>query len=92
LAEDLIARFKGLFQFSEQIPISDRTASTVAIVNNVKVEAFPSYHVGTMRGLDNVKFILSDETDYYMKRRSLSLTMFVESRAILRHFVGLAFA
>src|ERR671923_2886813 len=63
LAEDLIARFKGLFK--ENLQNDQRTQSTVAIVNNVKVEAFPSHHVDTMRGLDNVKFILSDETDYY---------------------------
>jgi late competence protein required for DNA uptake (superfamily II DNA/RNA helicase) len=65
LAEDLLARFKGLFTRVENNSASDRTASTVAFLNGVKVEAFPSHHVDTMRGLDNVKFILSDETDYY---------------------------
>jgi hypothetical protein len=60
LAEDLIARFKGLFSFDELVRHNGRTASTVAIVNGVKVEAFPSHHVDAMRGLDNVKFILSD--------------------------------
>src|SRR5215207_5750807 len=39
LAEDLIARFKGLFSQITENLISDRTASTVAIVNGVKVEA-----------------------------------------------------
>jgi hypothetical protein len=29
------------------------------------VEAFPSHHVDTMRGLDNVKLIMSDESDFY---------------------------
>jgi hypothetical protein len=38
LAEDLIARFKGLFR--EIFAQNDRTQSTVAIVNGVKVEAF----------------------------------------------------
>jgi hypothetical protein len=56
LAEDLIARFKALFQ--NKYFESDRTQSTVAFLNGVKVEAFPSHHVDTMRGLDNVKFIL----------------------------------
>ena len=32
----------------------------VAFLNGVKVEAFPSHHVDTMRGLDNVRFIMSD--------------------------------
>lgn len=53
LAEDLIARFKALFT-GVNFPSFDRTQSTVAIVNGVKVEAFPSHHVDTMRGLDNV--------------------------------------
>jgi hypothetical protein len=63
LAEDLIARFKGLFW--KNFAQNDRTASTVAFLNGVKVEAFPSHHVDTMRGLDNVKFIMSDESDFY---------------------------
>jgi hypothetical protein len=46
LAEDLIARFKALFGSQKE-----RTQSTVAIVNGVRVEAFPSHHVDTMRGL-----------------------------------------
>jgi hypothetical protein len=31
----------------------------------VKVEAFPSHHVDTMLGLDNLRFIMSDESDFY---------------------------
>jgi hypothetical protein len=82
LAEDLIARFKGLFTKDNYIIGSDRTASTVAIVNNVKVEAFPSHHVDTMRGLDNVKFILSDETDYYPPFQQQ------EVRAVMEGYIG----
>jgi hypothetical protein len=59
----LIARFKGLFV--PQSGTYDRTQSTVAFLNGVKVEAFPSYHTSAMRGLDKVKFIISDESDYY---------------------------
>jgi hypothetical protein len=62
-AEDLIARFKALFGDLQKE--KERTQSTVVIVNGVRVEAFPSHHEGTMRGLTNVKFILSDETDFY---------------------------
>jgi hypothetical protein len=62
LAEDLIARFKGLF--GTHVP-NDRTSSTVALLNGVKVEAFPSHHVDTMRGLTDVKWMLSDESDMY---------------------------
>jgi hypothetical protein len=49
LAEDLIARFKGLLK--KDLQNDQRTQSTVSIVNNVKVEAFPSHHIDTMRGL-----------------------------------------
>jgi flagellar basal body rod protein FlgC len=60
----------------------DRTQSTVAIINGVKVEAFPSHHVDTMRGLDNVKFILSDETDYYPPFQQ------TEVRAVMEGYIG----
>jgi hypothetical protein len=82
LAEDLIARFKGLL--AELMPLNhnDRTASTVAFLNGVKVEAFPSHHVDTMRGLDNVKFILSDETDYYPTFQQK------EVRAVMEGYIG----
>jgi hypothetical protein len=62
LAEDLIARVKGLLR--ENL-VNDRTQSTVVYLNGVRVEAFPSHHVDTMRGLTDVKFILSDESDMY---------------------------
>jgi hypothetical protein len=77
LAEDLIARFKALFGNQK-----DRTQSTVAIVNGVKVEAFPSHHVDTMRGLTNVKFILSDETDFYPPFQQK------EVRAVMEGYIG----
>jgi hypothetical protein len=60
----------------------DRTQSTVAIVNGVKVEAFPSHHVDTMRGLTNVKFILSDETDFYPPFQQK------EVRAVMEGYIG----
>ena len=77
LAEDLIARFKALFGNQK-----DRTQGTVAIVNGVKVEAFPSHHVDTMRGLTNVKFILSDETDFYPPFQQK------EVRAVMEGYIG----
>jgi hypothetical protein len=84
LAEDLIARFKALFTKAkaEVLPLNDRTASTTAIINNIKIEAFPSHHVDTMRGLDNVKFILSDETDYYPSFQQQ------EVRAVMEGYIG----
>jgi late competence protein required for DNA uptake (superfamily II DNA/RNA helicase) len=81
LAEDLIARFKGLFR-EENSSLNDRTQSSVAFLNGVKVEAFPSHHVDTMRGLDNVKFIISDESDYY------PLFQQKEVRAVMEGYIG----
>jgi hypothetical protein len=82
LAEDLIARFKSLFS---KRPVSvpfDRTASTVAIVNGVKVKAFPSHHVDTMRGLDNVKFIYCDESDFFPPFQQQ------EVRSVMEGYIG----
>ena len=85
LAEDLIARFKGLFtKVSDNVKLSDRTQSTVAYLNGVKVEAFPSHHVDTMRGLDNVRFIMSDESDHY------PLFQQKELRAVMEGYIGKA--
>jgi hypothetical protein len=46
------------------------------------VEAFPSHHVDTMRGLDNVKFIMSDESDYY------PIFQQKEVRAVMEGYIG----
>lgn len=81
LAEDLISRFKGLF-LKIAPKLFDRTQSTVAILNHVLVEAFPSHHVDTMRGLTNVKFIMSDESDYYPPFQQK------EVRAVMEGYIG----
>jgi late competence protein required for DNA uptake (superfamily II DNA/RNA helicase) len=83
-AEDLIARFKSLFRenfpaiYSELI----RQPSTIAILNGIRIEAFPSHHVDTMRGLDKVKCIMSDETDYYPPFQQR------EVRAVMEGYIG----
>ena len=48
----------------------------------MKVEAFPSHHVDTMRGLDNVRFIMSDESDHY------PLFQQKELRAVMEGYIG----
>jgi hypothetical protein len=80
LAEDLIARFKGLF--SVRPDTTDRTSSTVTYLNGVRVEAFPSHHVDTMRGLTDVKFILSDESSYYPPFQQRDV------RAVMEGYIG----
>jgi hypothetical protein len=81
LAEDLIARFKALF-IEESSSKNNRTQSTVAYLNGVRVEAFPSHHVDTMRGLTDVKFILSDESDMY------PLFQQREVRGVMEGYIG----
>jgi hypothetical protein len=41
------------------------TKETVIELNKVKIEAFPSHHLDSMRGLPNVSFILLDITRFY---------------------------
>jgi hypothetical protein len=64
LAIGLIDRIKGLFSI---LPpgLSLETKETVAELNGCKIEAFPSHHVDSMRGLPNVSFILLDEADFF---------------------------
>src|SRR5918995_2821274 len=84
LAEDWIARFKSLFRENLSAIYSElvRQPSTIAVLNGVRVEAFPSHHVDTMRGLDRVKCIMSDETDYYPPFQQK------EVRAVMEGYIG----
>ena len=40
---------------------------TVLQLNGCTIEAFPSNHVDSFRALDNPKFILLDESDFWRK-------------------------
>ena len=61
LAITLIDRLKKLFH---NLNIYPENKETVLELNGVRIEAFPSHHLNTMRGLPNVSFILLDEGDY----------------------------
>ncbi len=84
LAEDFIARFKRLFarNFPGIYAELSKQGSTYAILNLVKVEAFPSHHVDAMRGLDKVKFILADEADYFPPFQQK------EVRSVIEGYIG----
>ncbi len=61
LAENLIKRMKqilGVYNVKD-------TKKTVLELNGCTIEAFPSFHSDAMRGLPNVKIILSDESDFF---------------------------
>ncbi len=60
LAITLINRCKSLFS---NIKFDDK--ETVCELNNCRIEAFPSHHLDSMRGLDRVSLILLDEGDFF---------------------------
>ena len=55
---------KKLFSNAKGLTVFD-TKETVIELNGVKIEAFPSYHLDSIRGLPNVSFILLDEADFF---------------------------
>jgi hypothetical protein len=46
-------------------PISFDTQETVIELNGVHIEAYPSHHLDSMRGLKDVSFIYLDEADFF---------------------------
>ena len=64
LAITLIDRMKGLFKNREFLPVFD-SKETVLELNGVHIEAYPSHHLDSMRGLTNVSFIYLDEADFF---------------------------
>ena len=64
LAITLIDRMKGLFKNREFLSVFD-TKETVIELNGCHIEAYPSHHLDSMRGLTNVSFIYLDEADFF---------------------------
>lgn len=68
LAITLIDRLKGLFtsDFANVgTQVSFDSKETVIELNGVHIEAYPSHHLDSMRGLTNVSFIYMDEADFF---------------------------
>jgi hypothetical protein len=63
MATKLIKRVKGIFEPKLGLPFSNK--ETVLELNGCIVEAFPSNHMDSFRSLDNPKFILLDESDFW---------------------------
>lgn len=63
LAITLIDRLKGLFANNFKIQFDSK--ETVIELNGVHIEAYPSHHLDSMRGLTNVSFIYLDEADFF---------------------------
>ena len=64
IAIKLIKRIKGLF---EPLNITFANKETILVLNGCTIEAFPSNHLDAFRALDNPKFILLDEADFFRK-------------------------
>jgi hypothetical protein len=69
LAITLIHRMKELFRNyslnSDRQNVKFDTKETVIELNGVHIEAYPSHHLDSMRGLTNVSFIYLDEADFF---------------------------
>ena len=65
IAIKLIKRFKGIFE--PKLGINFDNKETVLELNGCVIEAFPSNHLDSYRALDNPKFILIDEADFFRK-------------------------
>jgi len=58
----LIRRLKALF---EPHSIYFQTKETILELNGCNIETFPSHHLDSFRALENPKFILLDEADFF---------------------------
>jgi hypothetical protein len=65
MATKLIKRAKGIFEPKLGLTFSNK--ETVLELNGCTIEAYPSNHIDSYRALDNPKFILLDESDFFRK-------------------------
>jgi hypothetical protein len=63
MATKLIKRAKGIFEPKLGPTFSNK--ETVLEFNGCTIEAYPSNHIDSYRALDNPKFILLDESDFF---------------------------
>ena len=65
LATKLIKRLKAIF--SNKLGLYFTNKETALELNGCIIEAYPSNHIDSFRSLDNPKFILLDEADFFRK-------------------------
>jgi hypothetical protein len=65
IAIKLIKRMKSLFE--KKMGLTFANKETVLELNGCRIEAYPSNHIDAYRALDNPKFILLDEADFFRK-------------------------
>ncbi|TVL95609.1 MAG: hypothetical protein CV087_24210 [Candidatus Brocadia sp. WS118] len=78
LATKLIKRMKNLF--SPLLYFDSK--ETVLELNRCRIEAYPSNHIDSFRSLDNPKFILLDECDFFRQSEA------DEVRALAERYIG----
>ncbi len=66
IAIKLIKRMKALFELRLHVTFDSK--ETVLELNGCTIEAYPSNHIDAYRALDNPKFILIDESDFFRRR------------------------
>ncbi len=76
LAITLMNRLKGLFNGHDF-----KSKETVATINGVRIEAFPSHHLESARGL-NPQVIFLDEADFFEKSGQ------IEARSISERYIA----
>ena len=74
LAITLIDRMKAPFR--QNIQMHFDTKETVIELNGVRIEAYPSHHLDSMRGLTNVSFDYLDEAHFFPPGRRRMLEMY----------------
>jgi hypothetical protein len=65
IAIKLIKRMKALFEHNLHVTFNSK--ENVLELNGCSIEAYPSNHIDAYRALDNPKFILIDEGDFFRK-------------------------
>jgi len=65
MATKLIKRMKAIFE--RKLGLYFQNKETVLELNGCSIEAYPSNHIDSFRSLDNPKFILLDEADFFRK-------------------------
>ncbi len=88
IATKLIKRLKGIFE--PKLGLLFDNKETVLELNGCTIEAYPSNHLDAYRALENPKFILIDEGDFFRKSEQEDVRFVTERyiRSLYRHGVN----
>ena len=63
----MLVQLHSIPLFEQKLHITFDSKETVLELNGCTIEAYPSNHIDAYRALDNPKFILIDEGDFFRK-------------------------